>query len=170
MSFWLLLAAFIVLGFGRLYLVDVFGRWSARRDAARFALDPRDRHRSVFHRQRLTWRGAVLTVLTAASWAPAWWLWPAAGAWLTLAWLPLSAAEFNATFTPALNQARGLPEHYVSRQPHAARFDRLICWWAARRGIPPGELLAAVLWWSERGALLIAAMVSSGVGIAALTV
>ena len=71
MSFWLLLAAFIVLGFGRLYLVDVFGRWSARRDAARFALDPRDRHRSVFHRQRLTWRGAVLTVLTAASWAPA---------------------------------------------------------------------------------------------------
>ena len=83
-----------------------------------------------FHAQRLTWRVAVLLLVTALASVPArhggQWAFTASGVGL----VAIGAAYFFYDFSPRLNRARNLPyvaAYYVSFDPRAALFpDRYL--------------------------------------------
>lgn len=68
--------------------------------------------------------------------------------------MALAFAYFGLVFTPALNQARGLPAWYVSPSPTASHTDRLIFDKAKREGVSP-ELLAGHLFKAGTVALIL---------------
>lgn len=116
----------------------------ATTDAHAFSVNPADdTFHDTFHRQRLTWRVAMLAALAAVASEPA----DATVATFACSYLGLvaiGAAYFFYDFNPRLNRLRGLPyvgEYYVSFDPHAALFpDR---WLAARarKAAPVNEAL-----------------------------
>lgn len=141
---------------GAFLLWLLFIKWEVAENAALIAANgSADTLHERFHAAR-TWLRAGVAVALALVANAQLWVWDSLGtAGLgTVGLLALLVGWFTYRFSPALNVARGKPAGYVSADPHAAVFDRLLTRWgwgllgAVRLVLAAGVVVygASLLW------------------------